>query len=443
MLDRINTNQELAHMIEDLNALKIKNDRDSESLERIFEQTESKENEILELENEISRQRTLTENRVQDMDPKMRTKYAILKKTGLDTTDRLEKIQNEIEELTQEQNSLEINMSADVVKVEAMRLYENLSELIVKKEQLEEEDKTRLSPEKEQQQLVADVKMHNQDISVLDRQNNELEDKIQAMQDELHDIESSMEDQESETASKFRELQKRDSIIEAFMSTFNETKVREEQNIEQLHETIVVLSEQISRLINTGQNLPSKEELKALKDDLEFKEDELQKAEHTTLSLKGESSRLQDDLTRVEELYDKITDERKFLLQKNQEIENDLENISDLDNLRENAATIKRELQKEEEELRSRKHNFKDDLDKLSEKYDYLKKELEENETHAHLANLEKKWQHLEQTNFAIKEYIAANSADCNQLKMEILSDVEKVNKILQENCIRSTLMSN
>ena len=49
------------------------------------------------------------------------------------------------------------------------------------------------------------------------------------------------------------------------MSTFNETKVREEQNIEQLHETIVVLSEQISRLINTGQNLPSKEELKALK----------------------------------------------------------------------------------------------------------------------------------------------------------------------------------
>ena len=98
-------------------------------------------------------------------------------------------------------------MSADVVKVEAMRLYENLSELIVKKEQLEEEDKTRLSPEKEQQQLVADVKMHNQDISVLDRQNNELEDKIQAMQDELHDIESSMEDQEVIIAPNLLHLQ--------------------------------------------------------------------------------------------------------------------------------------------------------------------------------------------------------------------------------------------
>ena len=73
-------------MVDDLNALKIKNDRDTESLERIFEQTESKENEILSLERELQRQRTLTENRVQDMDDKMKTRYSNLKKAGLEVS---------------------------------------------------------------------------------------------------------------------------------------------------------------------------------------------------------------------------------------------------------------------------------------------------------------------------------------------------------------------
>ena len=41
MIDRINQNQELADMVDDLNALKVKNDRDAESIERIFEQVGS------------------------------------------------------------------------------------------------------------------------------------------------------------------------------------------------------------------------------------------------------------------------------------------------------------------------------------------------------------------------------------------------------------------
>lgn len=442
MLDRINTNQELSQMVDDLNALKIKNDRDTESLERIFEQTESKENEILSLERELQRQRTLTENRVQDMDDKMKTRYSNLKKAGLETADHLSRLQDEMEELGTEQQSLEINMSGDPVKMEAIRLYETLGELLAKREQLEEEDKGRVSPEQEKEQLLSNVKMHNQDISVLDRQKKELNEKISAMQDEIQEIENELDDQESESTSKFRELQKRDALIESFMSTFKETKEREEQNVEQLHETNVVLLEQVSKLITTGQNLPSRQELRALKDDLEFKEGELQKAENTSQSLLGESSKLQEDLGKVEELHDKITNEKDFLTEKIEEMTKEIENYSDLDTLRESAVAKKKELQREEEELRSRKGGFKDDLSQLSQKHEDLKKRLEEDEVHMQLSNLERKWQHLEQTNFAMKEYIAANSADCDQLKAEILGDVGQANKMLQEICTKSSLMA-
>jgi len=83
MIDRVNMNQELPDMVEDLDALKIKNDKEAESLERIFEQKESKEKQIEVLDREMSRQKTLTENRVQDMDPDMRQHYSNLKRDGL------------------------------------------------------------------------------------------------------------------------------------------------------------------------------------------------------------------------------------------------------------------------------------------------------------------------------------------------------------------------
>ena len=84
MIDRINMNQELSDMVDDLNALKVKNDRDAESIERIFEQTAGKEKEIQDMEKEIHRQKTLTENRVQDMEPGMRKKYSRLKQDGME-----------------------------------------------------------------------------------------------------------------------------------------------------------------------------------------------------------------------------------------------------------------------------------------------------------------------------------------------------------------------
>jgi len=44
----------------------------------------------------------------------------------------------------------------------------------------------------------------------------------------------------------------------------------------------------------------------------------------------------------------------------------------------------------------------------LSSKYDSARMQLEENETQTQLVNLEKKWQHVEQNNFVMKEFISS-----------------------------------
>merc|ERR1719376_775758 len=354
-----------------------------------------------------------------DMDQKTRSRYNLLKKIGITTAGQVAK-------LNEEEENLQVSISGDPLKTEAVRLYEQLSTLQQKKEELEQQSATDKSPEEEQKEGMGGVKQNNQEISALGRQGRDLDEKISQMQEEIGDIESQLDDQESEQTSKFRELQKRDKLIEQFMTSFPEMEKKEVTTIEQLQETIQVLLAQSSKLINAGHNLPSRNELKALKNDLEFKEGELQKAETTNQSLQVESTQLEEDLQKVEDLHEMITKEREFLTEKIQEMEGDLLTYNDLDSLREKAVQRKLDLQTQEVELRRRKVHVSDNLEVLRRKYNDLKKSLERDDTHVQLANLERKLQHLEQTNFAMKEYIANNSADCDQLKTEILKDVNE-----------------
>ena len=83
MIDRINLNRDISEMVEDLNALKVQNEREAETLEKIFEEKEKAEKEMADIEKQILRQQMLTENRVQDMNPEMRKRYSKLKQAGL------------------------------------------------------------------------------------------------------------------------------------------------------------------------------------------------------------------------------------------------------------------------------------------------------------------------------------------------------------------------
>jgi len=110
--------------------------------------------------------------------------------------DELVKLQDELDALASKQSNLEAEMQHDMMKQQAVRLYEKLNDLKQKQNQLEEEDQSNLSPEQEQQQLLATVKSLNQEISSMDRQSKELDDKVRAMQEELQQVEDELEDQE-------------------------------------------------------------------------------------------------------------------------------------------------------------------------------------------------------------------------------------------------------
>ena len=75
-------------------------------------------------------------------------------------------------------------------------MYEQLSVVLAKKEELEVDKKSEVSPEQEQKEIMGGVKQNNQEIAALDRQGRDLDEKISKMQDEISEIENQLDDQE-------------------------------------------------------------------------------------------------------------------------------------------------------------------------------------------------------------------------------------------------------
>jgi intraflagellar transport protein 74 len=64
-----------------------------------------------------------------------------------------------------------------------------------------------------------------------------------------------------------------------------------------------------------------------------------------------------------------------------------------------------------------------------------LQRQLADNETHVQLSNLEKKWSHLEQNNFALAEFVASKKAELNfaPARARVLKQQWDYNKMIIE----------
>ncbi|CAI8024864.1 Intraflagellar transport protein 74 homolog [Geodia barretti] len=87
----------------------------------------------------------------------------------------------------------------------------------------------------------------------------------------------------------------------------------------------------------------------------------------------------------------------------------------------------------EKERLARLREEARERAEVLETEYKRAKATLESNDTYIQLGNLERKWQHHEQNNFAMKEYIAMRQAEgsYHDLSNEVASLVSSYNSLL------------
>ncbi|ERE84101.1 putative intraflagellar transport protein 74 like protein [Cricetulus griseus] len=418
LVDKLNTNTEMEEVMNDYNMLKAQNDRETQSMDVIFTERQAylvhtwctcrKEKQIRSVEEEVEQEKQAADGIIKNMSPEKQVKYIEMKTTNEKLLQELDALQQQLDSLNIKKESLETEIAHSQVKQEAVLLHEKLYELESHRDQMIAEDKSMGSPMEERERLLKQVKEDNQEIASMERQLTDIKEKINQFSEEIRQLDMDLEEHQGEMNQKYKELKKREENMDAFIETFEETKNQELERKAQIEANIVALLEHCSRNINRMKQISSitNQELKMMQDDLSFKSTEMQKSQTTARNLTSDSQRLQLDLQKMELLESKMTEEQQSLKNKIKQMTADLETYSDLAALKSSAEEKKKKLHQERTVLSTYRNAFKKTMEKLTTDYEALKTQLQENETHAQLTNLERKWQHLEQNNFVMKELI-------------------------------------
>ncbi|XP_035767996.1 intraflagellar transport protein 74 homolog [Neolamprologus brichardi] len=433
LVDKLNTNTEMEEMINDYNILKAENDSEAESIDNIFTERREREEAIRAIEEEVRRERRVADEVVQAMPAAKQEKYFTMTTTNEELLQELTVLQEELDVLITRKEDYEAELSHSQIKQEMVRLHETLSALEAKRDAMEAEQKSLGSPQEEREKLFKQVCALAY-RSLLHQRGREGFDE---MSQKLLQTGNSLNISTGECQQKYKELKRKEEEIDRFLESFEESRAQEEERLKQGQENIVSLLEHCSRnMLRLRQvDTVTASELRNMQEVLVSKETEVVQSESTARGLTTESQRLQQDLEKVQQLEGKITGELSSLQERVSTMQAELHTYRDLDTLRLTAEERKKRLQEEQVSLTQRRDAFGQLLEETSQKYEALKTKLQENETHAQLANLERKWQHLEQNNFVMKEFIASKSqeSDYASVAKSVSQQVVDYNKSLIE----------
>ncbi|NXH30256.1 IFT74 protein, partial [Myiagra hebetior] len=443
VVDILNTSTDMAEVIRDYNMLKVQNDRDTQSVDKIFTERQATEKLIQAVEEDIEREKVVADDIMKDMSQENQAKYMEMKAANEKLSQELIAQQQELDALNVKEESLRAEIAHSGVKQEAVLLYEKLHKLKEHRDRMVAEDKNMESPQEERERLLNQARKENvvkddsQKIASMERQLAEVKEIIDHFKKVIQRLDMDLENHQGEENWKYKELKKREESMDNFLETFEDVKNQELERKAQIEANIVALLEHSSRNLNHMKQISSvtNQELKIMQEDLTFKSNEMQKSQSTAKNLITESQKLQMDLQKMELLEGKMVGELASLKDKIEQTKAELEIYSNLPALKASGEEKKKKLQDDKEKLTERSRAFKKIMEHLNTEYETLKKELQENETHSQLTNLERKWQHHEQNNFMMKEFIATKSqeSDYQPIMKNVRKLVKEYNKALIE----------
>ncbi|XP_039203759.1 intraflagellar transport protein 74 homolog isoform X2 [Crotalus tigris] len=437
LVDKLNTNTDMEEVMSDYNLLKAQNDCEAQSIDIIFTERQSKEKLIQAVEDDIRQEKQAAENIIKNMSEEDQTKYIEMKMANEKLLQELASLQQEMDAVNMKEQALEAEITHSQIKQEALQLYEKLHGLEEHRDQMIAEDKNMGSPQEERERLLKQVKEDNQEIASMERQLTDIKEKINHLNEGIRQLDMDLEEHQGEKNLKYKELKKREESMDNFLESFEETKNQELERKAEIEANIVALLEHSSRNVSRMKQISSvtNQELKIMQEDLTFKSSEMQKSQSTAKNLGTDSQRLQMDLQKMGLLEGKMVDELTSLKEKIEQMSKDLEVYNNLPALKTTGEEKKKKLQEEKERLTKHRDAFKKIMEHLNREYEGLKLQLQENETHAQLTNLERKWQHHEQNNFVMKEFIATKSqeSDYRSIMKNVMKEVAEYNKTIIE----------
>lgn len=412
------------------------NERRTAEVERLFEQRKQMEQRLHKMQKDIENEKKRTEHLIETMDPHTREKYDDLFRQKTELQEQAQQLQRELDQLSKEQGHLEEQIALSQVKQEAVKLQVRIIETEEKRDRLREEERRRLSPEDEKEQLLQRIKRDNTDIAATEAQIAEKERKVTELEMELEQLETDMEDNQSEKQVKYKELRKREETMEQFMSTYEQNKQQESEKLEKLEQDIINKLAAVANGVANNEYLTEAEEMSVLRDKFPYSDYEATHRDEDFESLKKDYATMQQTFNKMRILEEKLQVESKLVKEKLKKQQSELIVLEDLDGLKTRNELKRDELIAEREGLVSQETVREDQLKSLRTEYDEIKEKLEKYAIYPEICSLEDKLAKLEADNKEIEEFIAKEKERVNYepLKEKAFKLINDYGLVLQEN---------
>lgn len=208
-----------------------KNELMQNQLEQTFKERQTKESQNQQLEAAIDNEKVKMNEMIYSLSESQQNRYRENQMMCESLKAENSEIHGKIEAAMKQKEKLSSSVINSQARLEAVKMHSKLREISTKRNQLiADEETNRLTPAQEREKLINEVKLNNQAISSINKQLKIVSDQLQEKKDYLLQIEQDLEEGSSERHIKYKELKKRDEMMNNFMETFQAQMAQEKQS---------------------------------------------------------------------------------------------------------------------------------------------------------------------------------------------------------------------
>lgn len=431
-MDKSRTSTDPREIHHYFNSLRARNQHEAKEIDNVFLRRQERDQQTAQVDQQLQQLQHQAAEKMNSLPhDKQQLYHRLLQENGALGEDIRNK-QAELERLNADIDEVEQQLRRDPYRDEYARLEKMLTRVEREREQLEEEAaQTSLDPAEARAKLLEKAREDNARLVQLAERLQDVQDTISRRRSTLQDLAQDMEERKGEAGDtkKYEVLYQRDREMTEFIENFEETKTRAQQEQEHAQGQVVALLEHISKGLERQHNMPSKQRVSAMKEDLSFRTRVMESAQTTHQRLLQELAKRNSELEKIETLDSKISVELKSLNEKIRSMNEQMPELSDIDALRAKADHQKALLTATKARYLRRRDLIRQQVRQLSASYERKKSLLADHATAKTLESLEQRLANYEQKIFQLREYIntkgketehASLAEECRQLTDDV-----------------------
>ena len=308
-MDKTRTGSDPADLAQYQARLKEKNDYEKREVDNIFMRRKQRDELVQKCEQEISALQRQAEEKIEQLAPQKLQEYRQLVQSNAMGQQKAARLRQELDQINHKVRNAEHELNRDHLRDEYHRLTNQVERLERERNTLEEEMRTaNMDPEEQRKVLLAKVKEDNARIARLEEELSEVNDEMSRLRRSVGDHEDELEQQKSNEGQnqKYEVLFKRDQEMTKFIEDFAETEAKGLAQQKETQQMIVSLLEAMSKDLARQNNMPSRDQVSEMQNDLSFKERQLKASQSTQERLEAELEKRRAELQKIDQLDKKI-----------------------------------------------------------------------------------------------------------------------------------------